>query len=244
MGARVYDPSLMRFLTPDLPEYLDPMVRYGLNPYCYCHNDPLMYVDPTGNMPLGIAILLFLGLSAVGGFVLQVAFSAVSYIGMAVASLWDEEVRADMNEIRWNPFNANPAKVIKSNKVSFYNGIPVFRTPFGRSFTFFGIFLEPKPTFSKVRHEFGHIFQQLILGIVPYLLWVMIPSAGQWGVEVGVDDKKYNESYYHRPWEVVASFVGGDTDWTYSEHDLFGAFLHLFVAKYLGPFSYLFGFWR
>ena len=51
MGARVYDPSLLRFLTPDLPEYLDPMVRYGLNPYCYCLDDPLSYLDPIGRSP-------------------------------------------------------------------------------------------------------------------------------------------------------------------------------------------------
>lgn len=49
MGARVRDPFLMGFLTPDLPEYLDPMARYGLNPYCYCYNDPTTYMNPSGH---------------------------------------------------------------------------------------------------------------------------------------------------------------------------------------------------
>ena len=52
------------------------------------------------------------------------------------------------------------------------------------------------------------------------------------------------DSYYHRPWEALASIVGGDSRYAYSTRDVVGAFLHLFVAKYLGPFSYLFGFWR
>lgn len=47
-GARYYDPELGRFIT------LDPMG----DDYCYCYNNPVMYVDPSGmsaDMPLGPA---------------------------------------------------------------------------------------------------------------------------------------------------------------------------------------------
>ncbi len=40
-GARYYDPVLGKFITPDT-------VLDGLNRYAYCHNNPVKYVDPTG----------------------------------------------------------------------------------------------------------------------------------------------------------------------------------------------------
>ena len=46
-GARYYDPGIGRFVTPDpgQPDLNDPQT---LNPYAYCLNNPLRYVDPTG----------------------------------------------------------------------------------------------------------------------------------------------------------------------------------------------------
>ena len=46
-GARYYDPGIGRFITPDpgQPNLNDPQM---LNPYVYCLNNPLRYVDPTG----------------------------------------------------------------------------------------------------------------------------------------------------------------------------------------------------
>ena len=101
----------------------------GHNMYAYCQNNPVMMVDPDGEFPWLIlaAVLLF---TPVGGTAAQVATS-VSYAGMAITSIWDEEVRADMNAIGWNPFNSNDDKVLNSSKVSFYKGAPVFRTPSG-----------------------------------------------------------------------------------------------------------------
>ncbi len=49
-GARYYDPNLARFISPDsiVPDHTDPQ---SLNRYSYCINNPLLYVDPTGNSP-------------------------------------------------------------------------------------------------------------------------------------------------------------------------------------------------
>ncbi len=46
-GARMYDPLLARFLSPDqiVPGLKKPA---DWNPYTYCRNNPLRYVDPTG----------------------------------------------------------------------------------------------------------------------------------------------------------------------------------------------------
>ena len=87
MGARVYDPSLMRFLTPDYPDCLDPMARYGLNPYCYCHNDPLSYSDPTGHS--AIAFALFIG----------IVFGACVNMGANVAK--QRAAGRDWNDLDW-----------------------------------------------------------------------------------------------------------------------------------------------
>lgn len=47
-NARLYDPVIGRFITPDalVPDMYDPQ---SLNPYVYCRNNPLKYVDPSGH---------------------------------------------------------------------------------------------------------------------------------------------------------------------------------------------------
>jgi hypothetical protein len=47
MNARLYDPVLGRFLSPD-PYVQAPDFSQSLNRYSYCLNNPLMYVDPAG----------------------------------------------------------------------------------------------------------------------------------------------------------------------------------------------------
>ena len=48
-NARHYDPIIGRFISPDslIPNLFDPQ---QLNPYAYCRNNPLIYVDPTGHL--------------------------------------------------------------------------------------------------------------------------------------------------------------------------------------------------
>lgn len=46
--ARLYDPVIGRFISPD-PIVPDPFDPQTLNRYSYCRNNPLIYVDPTGN---------------------------------------------------------------------------------------------------------------------------------------------------------------------------------------------------
>ena len=49
ISSRYYSPELCRFISPDSVEYLNPESINGLNLYCYCLNNPIMYVDPTGH---------------------------------------------------------------------------------------------------------------------------------------------------------------------------------------------------
>ena len=61
MQARLYDPHLGRFLAPD-PYVQAPENHLSLNRYAYCMNNPLKYVDPTGekwwHWLLGISTVL------------------------------------------------------------------------------------------------------------------------------------------------------------------------------------------
>ncbi len=54
LKSRYYDPVTGRFLTPDSVEYLDPETIGGLNLYAYCNNNPIMFSDPEGHLPLGL----------------------------------------------------------------------------------------------------------------------------------------------------------------------------------------------
>ncbi len=45
----MYDSVTARFLQEDDPGYSDPNDPLSLNLYTYCHNEPIMYTDPTGH---------------------------------------------------------------------------------------------------------------------------------------------------------------------------------------------------
>ena len=145
-----------------------------------------------------------------------------------------------MDSIGWNPFNDDASLVLRSSAVSFYKGVPVIRTNLDRSFNFLVIGLGRGETSKEsIYHEFGHTFQQMLMGPVSYGLYVVIPSYNEWGV----DNNNYSWSYYHRPWEAMASIFGEDTDWYYSPRDYVGVIGHTVSAMFFGPISFWFGQW-
>lgn len=58
LKTRYYDPETGRFITIDGIEYLDPETINGLNLYAYCGNNPVMNVDPTGEIFFLFALLI------------------------------------------------------------------------------------------------------------------------------------------------------------------------------------------
>ena len=61
LTTRYYDPKTGRFINADTPDYLDPETLGGLNLYAYCHNNPVMNIDPRGNfawLVIAAAVLL------------------------------------------------------------------------------------------------------------------------------------------------------------------------------------------
>ena len=55
MNARLYDPYIARFLSPD-PYIQDPENSQNFNRYSYCLNNPLKYTDPSGEFWLELGI--------------------------------------------------------------------------------------------------------------------------------------------------------------------------------------------
>ncbi len=67
MNARLYDPVIGRFLSPD-PEVQFPFSTQNMNRYIYAMNNPLKYTDPNGEFAI-IPILIVAGAAMVGGYV-------------------------------------------------------------------------------------------------------------------------------------------------------------------------------
>ena len=214
--TRYYDPAIGHFISPDGFEYLDPETIGAINLYAYCRYNPVMYSDPEGKS------------------ILQFFISLVSYVGMAIMSIWDDDIKNDMDAIGWNPFNTNESTVVQSSKVSFYKGVPVIRTNMNRSGTFYAIFLQSNANIVTLKHEWGHTIQSAILGPIKYGVMIGLPSAFEWS----------NRSYYSRPWEITADIFGGvserlDSNY-YNQNDIIRGFAYLGVSAYFGIVSYFF----
>ena len=59
LNARYYSPKWRRFISPDDTSYLTPESVNGLNLYCYCNNDPINYINPSGHMPKWLAWIIY-----------------------------------------------------------------------------------------------------------------------------------------------------------------------------------------
>ncbi len=198
LQSRYYDPEIGRFMTIDSINYADPETINGLNLYAYCGNNPVNNIDPEGHLFLaslllvGAAILLF---TPIGGAVVQTVVSVASYGGAAVASIWDEDIRNEMNAIHWNPFNGDESAVMGSNKVSFYKGVPVFSVNNkGGSMSLGAIWFDKSQGAEVLKHERGHNTQLMSMGLGNYILQIGIPSLCK------NDD--------NTPWELSASILG------------------------------------
>ena len=67
LNARYYNPQWRRFISPDDTSYLDPETPNGLNLYAYCNNDPVNYVDPSGNSVILTTALILMGIGVAAG---------------------------------------------------------------------------------------------------------------------------------------------------------------------------------
>lgn len=140
----------------------------------------------------------------VGGFVTQVATSIVSYVGIAAVSIFDKDIRNDMNAIGWNPLNADESKVMNSSYVSFYKGVPAFQiSGMGGSMSLGAIFFDKSQGVEVLKHERGHNTQLMSMGLGNFLIQIGIPSVWKNGDET--------------PWKLSESMLGSALANGYSE---------------------------
>ena len=203
LQSRYYDPNTYRFINADC--YLSTgQGILGYNMYAYCGNNPVNCVDYGGNSPW-LIVAAFLLFTPAGGQISQAVTSSACYVGFAITAIFDEEVREDMNTIGWNPFNSDVDVVAESKHVSFYKGMPIFRTD-GNSASVGIIMLSRddikgdngfvwKPQ-DILKHEYGHSIQQMTMGPIPYLVNIGIPS-------IFIDNSD------DAPWEISADVYGG-----------------------------------
>ena len=59
LKTRYYDPEICRFITIDDISYLDPDTINGLNLYAYCLNNPVMFLDETGQFVITFSMIVF-----------------------------------------------------------------------------------------------------------------------------------------------------------------------------------------
>ena len=179
----------------------------------------------------------------IGGVAAQTRVSIWSYAGMAVSSLWDEEVRADMKRINWNPFNSDAQVAAECTKVSFYQGIPVFRAKVPRSGSFYAILLKPEAREGNtIKHERGHAWQAMILGPGAYGIAIGIPSFKKLGPWDDDETLSNGNGYYHAPWELNAELLGGVSrpDMAIQGWEKTRSWVYLVTAMLSSPLCYLF----
>ena len=84
LKTRYYDPETGRFISPDSINYLAPQSINGLNLYAYCLNNPVMYVDPTGE---SFILAMIIG-GAIAGAIIGATVNGVTAYSEGVRG-WD-----------------------------------------------------------------------------------------------------------------------------------------------------------
>ena len=92
--SRFYVPKWRRWLNSDSIDYLEHQNITCLNLFAYCNNNPVMYVNPTGDFAISILVLL------IGAGVCALATIAADYIMNNKCEIWDYGPGNDRNVIK------------------------------------------------------------------------------------------------------------------------------------------------
>ena len=195
----------------------------GFNMYAYCSNNPIVYVDYTGNFssicfgPNSKDEYLMPGTISFGwGGICSggaVYSSAINTYNSAVNTC--KNIAEDLENFDSN--NEDVEKVYSSNFFSAYKGALVVRhsSDFLTSWSIFRtVFLnhnmDKKSLLKKKQaldHEYGHFLQEQEMGTVAYFFDVGIPSIIY--NLISRSNKVVRLNYYNMPWEYDADMRGG-----------------------------------
>lgn len=183
---------------------------------------------------------VFILFTPIGGIIIQAAVSFCVYTGLLILSPFVKSIKNDLTSIKYNPFNCIIDYVKQSKYISFYKGVFVIKTNIKRPCSVCMLLINHNINnyFETIlKHEYGHIFQQMIMGPIKYLLMIGFPSSMQLS----------RRSYYCRPWESTADYFGRVSPkdkHSKTKKDYIIAFSYLVVSTTLGPVAFIFLFYE
>ncbi len=203
-GSRYYDPVVCRWLNADI-SYGTGQGILSYNMFAYCLNNPVGMRDGAGYRPVwevgpgGPRMCTDVG---TGGYeeTEEVGTETTSLTGKCIEFI--KHIFEDAKN--FNIHNTDEDVVLSSHFFSAYKGVLVVRTD-ERSGTMDIMFLSksetaPEGTREAVKHERAHHSQLERLGHFKYIIFIVIPSYNQWGIQNG---------YFRNPWEAGADAVAG-----------------------------------
>lgn len=248
MNARLYDPALGRFLSPD-PYVQSPDFTQNFNRYSYVLNNPLTYVDENGELFIiddfiwGIIKCIWTGEN--------VWESAVKTVNNSL-KIWKGLFTPDTNKGFWGGFGEIlsrftwqlPQTIIGFLFTSFTNdfwkvgnvtslyGVSVLPRLNTSSSVTLGNFIvgskdiEANPMNTIFQHEYGHYLQSQDWGLA-YLLVVGIPSLfNTIGDPLLHNSKNYERDANYRAFQYFRTNVEGfkDENWNFVKNPLSKSF--------------------
>lgn len=111
--------------------------------------------------------------------------------------------------------------------------MPVFLKDGGRSGSFYAISLSRNDSVDILRHERGHGWQAMMMGIGSYAFAIGLPSWQMWGSSKWVDD-------FNSPWEITAELVGGANNSSRTGTAITRGWWYLAVSTVFFPAAYFF----
>jgi len=197
-NARLYDPIIGRFLSPD-PYVQDPDFSQSFNRYLYCLNNPLSYTDPTGEFFIidSWVVGFFKGLFTKG----ESAWKEANKMAGNDAKIWGGLFAADTKQSGWGwqilsrltwelpqtlagfIFTQTSNLCGQVDKVEYYGGATVSSGNFwgnSKAITMSSYItgscnLAADPNNPLFQHEYGHVLQSREMGWA-YFSRVGIPS--------------------------------------------------------------------
>lgn len=204
----------------------------GLNMFAYCNNNPVFYVDASGNAtqicfsPDGRQNYAPWRDSGCGGWPQGIYTSQQDYGSVADKFYTVRAIKYILN--------TDEQVVLDAEYFAFYKGCLVIRTNGNRSGSF-GVLFITRETNTRdypediIRHEYGHTVQLAQLGVVKYALCIGLPSLFEWGSD---------QEYYRHPWEITADIYGGVQSRCYPGYEEAG-FVYLIISKLWGVGAWL-----
>lgn len=86
MNARLYDPILRKFLSPD--NYVqDPFNTQSFDRFSYVFNNPLLYTDPSGNFGIIATVIIAVAIAVVSNGIANMIAGIPFWYGMGKAAV-------------------------------------------------------------------------------------------------------------------------------------------------------------